>query len=104
MITPSNGYLDGSGVSPFGAHKDHTHADLLKASKVTIAVADWEGESASVDLPEGLTTYVSYVVDNGSASAASEAELVLSAVGDESLTFGATTTPTDPIDIYVMYL
>lgn len=25
MITPSNGFLDGEGNSPFGAHADHVH-------------------------------------------------------------------------------
>ena len=136
MITASNGYLDGSGVSPYGAHKDHTHdgeggyapanhnhddkyspidhnhdsayepknAALLKATKVTIAVADWEEGSASVEMPDGATTYVEYVVDNGSASVAKTAELVLSEVGEESLTFGVTDTPTDAIDLFILYL
>ena len=113
MILSSNGFLDGSGNSAFGAHADHTHDGeggyepknpaLLKATKFTIAVADWEEGSASVEMPDGAT-YVNYVVDNGSASVAQTAELVLSEVGEATLTFGVMETPEDPIDIWVMYL
>lgn len=114
MITPSNGYLDGMGSYPYGAHADHTHdysgdfepknASLLKASKVTIAVADWEEASASVALPEGFAAYVSYVVDNGSDLVAKTAELVLSEVGEESLTFTVTDVPEEPIDVWILFL
>lgn len=112
MLTNGNGYLDGNGKSPYGAHADHTHdseyekknASLLKATKITIEVADWEEGSASVALPEGCSAYVNYVVDNGSASVATTAELVLSEVGEATLIFGVTNVPEDPIDVYVMFL
>lgn len=122
-LLQGNGCLDGSGNSPFGAHADHKHdsdyapknhnhdtsyepknAALLKATKVTIAVADWEEGSASVDMPEDATTYVEYVVDNGSSSVATTAELVLSEVGETALVFGVTETPEDDIDIFIIYL
>lgn len=111
-LTQGNGYLDNTGSSPFGAHADHNHsgdyepknAALLKSTKVSIAVADWSEGSASVDFPTGLTTYVGYIVDNGSQSEATTAELVVSTVGTTSITFGVTETPTDTIDIFILYL
>ena len=129
-----NGFLDGAGNSPYGAHADHSHdndyaakdhnhddkyaaidhnhdsayepknAALVKATKVTIAVDDWEDSSASVEFPEGLTTYIAYIVDNASASAAETAVLALTVVGDSGLTFGVTTTPESAIDLYILYL
>ena len=129
-----NGFLDGTGNSSFGAHADHSHdndyaaknhnhddkysaidhnhdtayepknAAIVKATKVTIAADDWEESSATVEFPEGLTAYITYIVDNASASAATTAALELTTVGDSGLTFGVTTTPEDAIDLYILYL
>ena len=118
-----NGFLDGAGNSPFGAHADHKHdtdyaakthnhdsayepknAAILKAAKVTIAATDWEEDTATVDFPEGLTTYITYIVDNASDEAATAAVLELTVVGDDGLTFGVTTTPEADLSLYILYL
>lgn len=103
-----NGYLDGSGVSPYSAHADHTHEDMpdnaktLKAVKKTIKTTDWNNSAAEVPFTEG--TYVSHAVAFASQSAATAAVLVLSSIGTGKLTFGCTNTPASAIDVYILYL
>ena len=125
MITPQNGFLDGNGVSPYGAHADHGHdysgdyapinhkhddlyepknAALLKAVKLTIVADDWEEGAATVSQPEGITKYINYVVDFASASAANTAEFTLTEVGDDTFTFEATTTPEVSIDVWILFI
>jgi len=118
-----SGFLDGDGTSPHGAHADHKHGDdyaaknhnhdsayepkntaLLKCTKVTIAVDDWNEGSAEIDKPEGITTYVGYIFDLDSLSAATTAEITVSAVGTDTITFSADSAPSDPIDAYILYL
>ena len=100
--TPINGYMDGSGTSPYSAHADHTHGEGLKAVKKTIKAADWNNKAADVTFTEG--TYVGFLVDHASQAAATTALLVLSTVGTGKLTFGCTTAPEAALDVYVLYL
>lgn len=103
-----NGYLAGSGVSPYAAHADHTHenmADDTKAVKVvkkTIKTSDWTSHAAEVPFTEG--EFIGYEVAFASQSVATAAVLALSAVGTNKLTFGSTTDPTANLDIYILYL
>ena len=97
-----SGYLDGDGASRHAAKADHTHAGMVKAVKKTIKVADWNDKAAEVPFEEG--TYIGYQVDAASLTAADTAVLVFDSVGTKKLNFSCTTTPTDPIDIYVLYL
>lgn len=39
MITPSNGYLDGSGISPFGSHEDHKHNTVNQSASTAANIA-----------------------------------------------------------------
>ena len=106
-----NGYVVGDGSSSSAARSDHKHdssyepknALLLKAAAVKIEVADWDNKAASVEYPEGMTSYVSYVIAAGSAAAAATAVLVLTAAGESGLTFGVTTTPETDLDLFILY-
>ena len=108
MVQTINGYLGGTGSSPYAAHADHTHEDKvdktvgLKAVKKTIKVADWNDSAADVPFTEG--TYIGYEVEAASISAATSAVLVFSEVGTNKLTFGCTNTPAANIDVYILYL
>ena len=39
MITPSNGFLDGSGISPFGSHEDHKHNTVNQSASTAANIA-----------------------------------------------------------------
>ena len=105
---PGNGYLDGSGVSPFAARADHEHEHMaddtktVKAVKKTIKTTDWTSKAADVPFTEG--TFIGYEVAFASKDVADTAVLVLSTVGTNKLTFGCTTDPTANVDVYVLYL
>lgn len=94
------------------APKEHNHDEkyeaaneaLLKAVKKTISVEDWsEGTSATVTMGEGQT-YVGFTVLPASQDAATTAGLKVTAASGTSVTFGCTSTPESPLDVYVMYL
>lgn len=97
-----SGYMEGSGNSPHCARADHTHEGALMAVKKTIKATDWEDKAAEVPFEEG--TYIGYQVDAASLTAADTAVLVFDSVGTKKLNFSCTTAPTDPIDVYVLYL
>lgn len=97
-----SGYLDGNGSSPHAAHADHAHDGALKTVKKTIKTTDWSSKAADVTFTEG--TYIGFIVDFASQSAATTAALVLSSIGTGKLTFGCTTDPASNLDVYILYL
>ena len=106
-----SGYVDGDGNSSSAARADHKHDSLyepknaliLKAAPAEIKAADWDNKAAAVAYPEGMQSYVGYLVAAGSAADAETAVLVLTAAGESGLTFGVTTTPETDIDLFILY-
>ncbi len=106
-----NGYVDGDGGSSSAARADHKHSGiyepanalLLKAAPAEIKAADWDNKAAAVAYPEGMQSYVGYMVAAGSAADAATAALVLTTAGESGLTFGVTTTPETDIDLFILY-
>jgi len=94
-----NGYVGGSGDSPFAAHEDHVHEGMLKAKKVNIKTTDWDTKAAEVAY---TGTYVGMEIDAGSATVADTAKVVVTSASEGTLTLGCTTDPVSAIDIWVL--
>ena len=103
---PGNGILDGSGVSPYGAHADHTHEELsalLHVYAVVIKAEDWDSDTKkAVKEIDGLK--VGYAKMEAAAGSATEVEtdVITVEIAAGKATFTCTTVPLVDVSVYLL--
>ncbi len=105
-MDPCNGYLDGSGKSPFGAHADHNHDDsyteknisYIKAFNETVAVSDWNSNKAEIAY-EG--EFFDIAVADASKEVATAANVSMTSAEAGIIHLECDTTPSAAVKLYV---
>ena len=102
----SNGMLDGTGNSLYGAKADHNHDDsytvkniaAIVATKKSVKVADWHNKTATLEY-EG--EFFDIAVSEASKEAATAANISMTSAEDGVITLTCETTPSVEIKLYV---